>query len=192
VAVTTVQGQLSRPAAFTPMSIFPRQTTYASVAWPGIFLVAHVAFYGPMFLLAIFLWKQTCRHLHEAGTGVALAVLVGLVMSLNSQSRLVINIFPLMLPFVIKATETLGWGAPPYIFIVCSSVALSKIWFRINTGPFQGRLHEFPDQRFFMSHGPWIAPTMYALQGSLFLALGIVLYAICFGRSGSARHSVSS
>jgi hypothetical protein len=191
LAVATVQRQLSRPAAFAPTIVLLRQTAYASVARPGIFLVAHVAFYGPMFLVTIFLWKKTCRHLHEAGTGLALAVLLGLLLSLNSQSRYVINIFPLMLPFVIKATDTLGWGAAPYTLITCSSVALSKIWFTINTGPFQGRLYEFPDQGLFMTHGPWISPTMYALQGGCFLVLAAVLCRVCFSRSGLAGKSVS-
>jgi hypothetical protein len=180
LAVKALQSGLARPEPFWHLGILLTQTAYASVAWPGIFLVAHMAFYGPLFLLAIFLWKPTCRHLHEVGTGLTLAVFVGLLLSLNSQSRYVINIFPMLVPFVVKATETLRWRAAPYALIALVGLLLSKVWFTINTGPFQGRLHEFPDQGLFMTHGPWISPTMYVIQGGLFLALGIVLYAVCF------------
>ena len=33
----------------------------ATVAKPGVFLVTHCAYYGPMFLLGIFLWRPVCR-----------------------------------------------------------------------------------------------------------------------------------
>jgi hypothetical protein len=160
------------------VSVLLKQTVLTSVVEPAVFLVAHVAFFGPMFLLAMFLWKETCRHLHEAGVGVTLAVFLGLLLSLNSQSRFLINMFPLSLPFVVKAADSRRWGAAPYALMLLSSIALSKVWFTINTGPFQGRLHDFPDQGLFMTHGPWISPKMYAVQGALFLFLGAVMYAV--------------
>jgi hypothetical protein len=172
------QRALSVPAPFEPLSVVLRQTVFASVVEPAVFLVAHIAFFGPMFLLVMFLWKETCRHLHDAGMGVTLAVFLGLLLSLNSQSRFLINMFPLLLPFVVKAADARRWGAAPYALMLLSSVALSKVWFTINTGPFTGRLHEFPDQGLFMTHGPWISPKMYAVQGALFLVLGAVMYGV--------------
>ena len=187
LAVKTVQSRLSRHEPFWEVGILLAQTAYASVTWPGVFLVTHAAFYGPMFVLAMLLWKRTCHYLNEAGPGVTLAVFFGLLLSLNSQSRYVINIFPILLPFVVKATDDLRWRATPYALIAVLAVLMSKIWFTINTGPFTGRLREFPDQGFFMTHGPWISPTMYAVQGGLLLAIGIVLYRVCFPHSRRGR-----
>jgi len=188
IALRVAQDHLSRPAAFTPATLLMRQTAYTAVVRPGIFLVTHVAFYGPMFIIAIFTWKRTCHHLKAAGVGVTLATLFGLLLSLNSQSRFTISIIPLVLPFVIKAVDELNWRAPQYGLVTVSSVVLSKIWFRITTGPFHGNLREFPDQGFFMTHGPWISPPMYAIQGAAFAVMAAAIYVVCLaGRTSHIR-----
>jgi hypothetical protein len=163
------------------------QTAYATVAKPGVFLVTHVAYYGPMFLLAMFLWRPICRLLHQHGLGLTLAVAAGLVLSLNSQSRYVLTVWILLVPFIVKATEPLGWGLRQYGLIAGLAVLGSKVWMTMNTGPFRGNLLEFPDQYMFMSHGPWISTDMYFVQGIAFLAAAGFIYAVCFWKA--AAHS---
>jgi hypothetical protein len=155
------------------------QTAFAAVAKPGVFLVTHVAYYGPMVLLTMWLWRPVCRLLHQYGVGLALAVLAGLVLSLNSQSRFTINIFALLIPFVVKATDDLHWDLRQYAFFASLSVVFSKVWLTINRGPFHGNLLEFPDQLLFMSHGPWISTSMYLAQGAAIVVGGFLLYKVC-------------
>ena len=110
--------------------------------------------------------------------------------SLNSQSRFVLNVFPMLVPFIVKSVEDLGWRVRQYGLVALASLLVSKVWLTINTGPFTGNLLDFPDQYLFMSHGPWVSATTYAIQGALFLALGGLIYAVCFARArhGGAAH----
>jgi hypothetical protein len=114
--------------------------------------------------------------MQQAGPAITACALVGLLLSLNSQSRFFLNLYPLMVPFAIKAFEQLNWGRRQFGCFVMLSLLVSKVWFTINTEPFHGRLHEFPDQGLFMNHGPWISPTMYAVQGCAYAFLGLILY----------------
>jgi hypothetical protein len=158
-----------------------------------VFLVTHIAFYGVGFLLTLYFWRSACREMEQFGPGIVGCVLLALLLSLNSQSRFFINIFPLVLPFVVKAAESHLRRKQPLILLAGAAVLLSKVWFTINTAPFTGRLHEFPDQGLFMTHGPWISPSMYLAQGVGFLALAGLLYLSWFPRGGiesSARYGL--
>jgi len=155
------------------------QTAHATVTRPGVFLVTHCAYYGPMFLLAIFLWRPVCRLLHQHGTGLTLAVGAGLLLSLNSQSRFCLNVWVMLVPFVVKAADGLAWGPRQYGVFAGLSLLASKVWLTINTGPFTGNLLEFPDQYLFMSHGPWVSDAMYLAQGAAAMVMAALLYAVC-------------
>lgn len=151
-------------------------TGFFSVAKPGVFLVTHAAYYGPFFLLALLLWRPVCRLLHRQGVGLTLAVLLATLFSLNSQSRYFINVFVMVIPFIVQATESLRWRPLHYGLVAGLCVLCSKVWLKTNCGPFTGRLLEFPDQYLFMSHGPWISTPMYLAQGAAFLVVGYLLY----------------
>lgn len=172
--------QWSNRQQFMGMTDLLVLTGFATVAKPGVFLVTHFAYYGPFFLLMLFVWSPVCRHLHQQGLGLCLAVLLGLLLSLNSQSRYFLNIFVMVVPFLVKATEPLRWRPWQYVLLAGLCLFCSKCWLIINVEPFTGKLLEFPDQYMFMSHGPWIATSMYLVQGVVALVLGYVLCRICF------------
>ena len=156
------------------------QTAFTSVTRPGIFLVTHVAFYGPFLILAAFFWRTTCKEMQCGGPALPLCVLMALILSLNSQSRFFLNVYPILVPFAVVAIEKRGFGRVQLGCIAIISLLTSKIWLTINTGPFHGRLHEFPDQGLFLNHGPWISPEMYGLQGIAYAFLGLILYRVWF------------
>jgi hypothetical protein len=162
-------------------------TVLGTVAKPGIFFVAHVTFFGPVVLLAAFLWRPVCRLVNEHGTGLTLAVLGGFVLSLNGQSRYFTNLFPFLVPFVVKAVEPLGWRPAHHVLFAALALLSSKVWMTFNCGPFHGRLFEFPDQYLFMSIGQWMSDTTYVIQGAAILAGGAVLWAFVPLRTQSAR-----
>jgi hypothetical protein len=151
-------------------------TAQCAVAKPGVFLVTHAAYYGPLFLLAVLLWRPVCRLIRRQGLGLTLAVLLGLLLSLNSQSRYFINIFVMVIPFVVKATDGLGWGRVQCGLTAGLGLLFSKCWLPMNTAPYSGRLLEFPDQLMFMTHGPWISTATYVVQGLVILATAYLLY----------------
>jgi hypothetical protein len=154
-------------------------TAVTAVSVPGVFFVAHVVFYGPVILLALFLWRPTCQLIHEHGVGLTLNAALGLILSLCSESRGVINFFPLLVPFVIKATDSLPWRARHYGLVVLATLVSSRIWLTINQGPFIGEPLRFPDQLLFMCVGPWMSYGMYVAQGAITLLAGVLLYLAC-------------
>jgi hypothetical protein len=162
------------------------ETAHTAVTRPGVFLVTHCAYYGPAFLLALFLWRPVCRLLHHHGTGLALAAGAALLLSLNSQSRYCLNVWVMLVPFVVKAADGLGWGPRQYGLFAGLSLLASKVWLTINTGPFTGDLLAFPDQGMFMSHGPWISDAMYLAQGAAALVVAALLYAVCLRGTSTA------
>jgi hypothetical protein len=110
-----------------------------------------------------------------------------LLLSLNSQSRYCLNIWVMLVPFVVKAADGLGWGPRQYGLFAGLSLLASKVWLTTNTGPFTGNLLEFPDQYMFMSHGPWISDAMYFAQGAAALAAAALLYVVCLRPAAAAN-----
>jgi hypothetical protein len=180
-----VQARMARPNPGAPefYSLLALQTVYTSVKYPGVFLVTHISFFGPIVILAAFFWKDTCREMTHFGPAAPLCFLFTLPLTLNSQSRFFLNLIPLLVPFVIKALERHDWGPRQFVGFTAVALLVSKAWFTINTGPFTGRLHEFPDQGLFMNIGPWISGPMYVVQGMAFAFLGLVLYLSWFPRA---------
>ena len=175
-----LQAQWSNGHHFFGMSEMLGITALTAVTKPGVFLVTHAAYYGPFFLLAMFLWRPVCRLIHQQGVGLTLAVLLAFLLSLNSQSRYWINVFVMVIPFIVKATDDLHWRPAQYGLVVGLCILFSKFWLPMNGGPYTDRQFEFPDQLMFMTHGPWISHLMYAVQGAVILASAFVLYRYCF------------
>jgi hypothetical protein len=153
-------------------------TVFTAVAKPGVFYLAAVLFYGPLVLMALFAWRPMCRLIHREGPGVTGCALLGLLLSLCSEPRSLMNIVPLFVPFLAKAVDEQRW--PPVTSVVyCGmSLLLSKFWLTINTGPFTGYTFQFPDQGFWLSYGPWISPTLYYLQAAIVAGFVLVLYGV--------------
>jgi hypothetical protein len=180
-AVKVVQHYCSIPdPTATNLIGFMKQTAYNAVAKPGVFLVTHVAFYGPLILLALFLWKPISRLVNDQSPGLALALLMGLLLSLNSQSRFIVNLVAMLIPFIVKATDALAWDLRQYGFLGVLCLLGSKVWLTINPCEYTARYWEFPTQFLFMNQGPWISNAMYLVQGAAFLFAAGLIYVVCF------------
>lgn len=173
-----LQSGLSNSGASNhTMGMFARHTVYSSLVRPGVFFVALVAYYGPIVLLAMILWKSTCRHVQAAGPGVVLSLLFCLLLSLNSQSRFLMNLIPLLIPFVIKAADDLEWdrsrfGVFAVLTVVMSRCGVSRFMPDLTTAdPFS-----FPAQLAWMVAGPWMSAVSYFIQASLCIVVTGILY----------------
>jgi hypothetical protein len=145
-----------------------------SILQPGIFLVSHVVYWGPFFILAVLLWKPVCRIIHGHGLGITLWMVLGLIESLDSESRHLMIVFPLLIPFVVKVLEGFSWNKQKILYLMIISLLSSKFWLQI--GEIGGRHREFPTQYLYMSHGPWMSDTMYIAQGAIVAVLFFILY----------------
>lgn len=159
-----------------PTRLFFVTTLLESVTKPLIFMVAHPIYYGPLLILTFLLWKPICRHIHQYGIGLIIVMIVGVVLSINPESRRHIPLLPFFVAFTVKDAEALRWNATRSWLLVGLSLFFSKIWLPINRRPLEGNPLDFPWQRYFMNHGPWMSNQMYLIQGGIVLLTTLMFY----------------
>lgn len=162
--------------ALTPL-LFLKVVTIRSVAYPFIFLVSYIIYYGPVACLIIFFWRDIIRNLKER-TDMGLFVVVALysLLFINTEARQISNFIPII---VIGVSQILNRKIIPPSFIfsfVVLGLLLSRFWLPLShgwasllTNQPQVTL-EFPMQWFFMSQAPWMSNTMYVI----FLTVSLV------------------
>jgi hypothetical protein len=155
-------------------SIFVR-----SITLPGIFLVAHAVYYGPMFLLYLVLWKDISQDVRQLGYGYLLIAAFTMVLSLNSESRHWLHAYPFLAVLGLRAIQRRGLERKLWPALVFGTLAASKTWFHINAPLMYGPYTQFPGQRLFMNKGPWMSADMYLVQGLVALAFLALLVRLC-------------
>jgi hypothetical protein len=165
----------SRPSP-VPLTSVVAQTALSAVTKPGIFYLAHAVFYGPIIILALFWFDDVCRRIHRFGLGLTLCVLLGLSLALESESRRIVSFFPLLVPFVVKITDSMNWGSYQYWLFALIAIATSKVWLPIGGAPLYIDPARYPDQLYYMNHGQWMSVEMYVVQGAALVAIGVLLY----------------
>lgn len=149
-----------------------------SIMYPAVSYVADAVYFGPIVLLTILLWPRVCQSLHTYGVGMLLSVGIGLLLALSSESRIQNELVGLIIPFSVKAIDTLDWGSPQYWLFGSVSLLASKVWLTI------GSVANGNQDLYFMSLGPWMTAQTYETQGALALVCTYVLYQACVrGRS---------
>jgi hypothetical protein len=175
-AIKWLQGSLANGPSLRSFSEELYLIASANLAKPAIFYVAHVMFFGPIIILALFFWKSASKIMHQHGLGLTLCLAFGLLLSLNSQSRQLISFFPLLVTFVVKGIDDISWR-PYHLFLFASvSVVLSKVWLLISGAPIDLDETKFSEQLFYMNVGPWMSDYMYSIQGTAVLIAGVLLY----------------
>jgi hypothetical protein len=164
---------------------FPRSRTddaiRAWVSWvgssyhlPGIFLVAHVVWFGPIVVLALFCWKSVLRHMGEYGFGLLLVCVLGLMMSLNSESHQGITFLPMVVTFTVLAADLANWTSRRLAVFAILSLLWSKVWLTI--GPVRSPGAPGALNLYFMNAGPWMTHVEYVFQLGLVLLLAGLLW----------------
>jgi hypothetical protein len=169
--------RLAAPNLSAPVTLrmaFDR-AVYTSVIKPAGFVVAHVAFFGPAFLLAMFLWTPVSRSMRRSGPGVAFALLSGTPLVLNSESRQLFPQFALAAPFVIKAVSELNWSRRTLIALCAVTIGSSRIWLTLhptskNATTIDGIMGTV---------GPWMSTQTYVAYGVCVAALAVWLGWLC-------------
>jgi hypothetical protein len=157
------------------LEFYYAQLIFGAIIRPLQFLVAHVVLFGPVIVFIVLRWKQICERVHTMGPGLVLFMLTLLLQAITSQGR---QLIPYM-PFVVGLTA-LVWkdDLPRLKLTVFAALCFlySKIWFPISAVKLQGNPREWPLQRFFMNHGPWMNVTMYVVQGAFVLLTFLFIY----------------
>jgi hypothetical protein len=152
----------------------------SAIANPLTFLVSHVVYAGPVLLVLLYFIRPFMEEINNYGVGLHVLILGYVFLSIHSETRLFINAWPFFVAFLCKSLEKIKLPASFYISILLFALALSKFWYRIEVENFSKNYLDFPEQRYFMSIGPWMSDAMYLLQGSIILLISFWLYWLYF------------
>jgi hypothetical protein len=160
---------LARTKNYYPAHEFLKGIIVLSVIQPATFFVCHVLYFGPVLIFLFFLWKPFCRVVQEHGVGLVLCLLMTGLLSLHNESRLLMNFYPIAVPFLVKCLDELPWSWSEVAFIFILSFLFSKIWLPIHSPDWNSLFPGQLEQLYYMNFGPWMSHMMYAVQGMVVL-----------------------
>lgn len=180
MALRVLTKTISRPTGdiTNEMHILVDCIAYA-VNKPGISLLAHVVYFGPLVIVVVYLWPAICRAALKLGPSMVAALSVATLLSLHSESRLLTTPFPLFIAATMVALKDIALPRGFIALCVCGGVALSKAWFSMG-GQTPWNPLDYPDLLYWINQGPWMPNIMYVVQGVLvalaFVIFGVVLH----------------
>jgi hypothetical protein len=136
---------------------------WTSVTAPLTFLVAHATYLGPVVLVLLVGWRPIARALGEAGPGPTLCAALAVAVALDSESRHLVNLAPILVAFVAKVVDGQRPGGRAVAAFAVLSILWSKVWLVIGT----------ERTLFFMNQGPWMSREQYAIQGGILVLLAL-------------------
>jgi len=153
---------------------------WSCIALPLVFVVAHVWYFGPVFLLYILRWRDVVTAIKSLGTGLALVAVLQFILLLDSESRREIVLLPFVGLFLVKAINLRRFRPPFYWMLVFLSLAFSRVWLPLKIdAPWTGPDFDpfaFPWQWFFMNLGPWLIDRVYVIGTAILLVAMIVIW----------------
>jgi len=109
VTVNYLAGHvLARPSHADEL-YFLQRLVFSSGSWPLKFIIAHVAFFGPVILLMIIFWKRLSAAIIEAGVGLTAVFTLALFHGIDSESRHLIEYYVFIIALTAKACHAMDW-----------------------------------------------------------------------------------
>lgn len=177
LSLTLIAGAWAKPSPFT-LPYFASHSIAYGLAHPAVFVVAHVIYFGPVFLLALFFWKTLKQQVIQLPLPLFWSMMLILSMLIRSESRTMIAGLPFIIHAVAMALKDLKWQWWQQVAIVVVSLAMSKCWFTINNGEMTAALLEFPMQRYMMHIGPWMSTTGYLINLTVVVVSGLLIWVV--------------
>jgi len=181
---------IANPGAVNRLNLaeFVSNVATGAIQRPLQFVAAHTLYFGPGIFLLFALRRQVTIVLQSHGVGLTLLAIIAALQFLNSESRQMINLLPLIALIVAQAVEIIHADYKFLTMFVCSSLVLSKFWLTINpvpsdlpSGAFSyfpmiGDSQLFPAQKYFMNFGPWMSTQMLLIQSAVVVLLCLGIY----------------
>ncbi len=173
-------------ARFGPRAYFVNVGFCAST-FPFVALVGHATYLGPAVALIAVCYSRYCHEVRKLGLGAVLALALAICQSVNSETRQILNVWPIFVaPCAIMAGQ-LNFTKSFTIYFLIVSFICSLFWLRFNVFapadptsyamfPCVGNLQSFPAQIYFMNLAPWMSNIAYLMHGVLFCVLGLWLW----------------
>jgi hypothetical protein len=167
IFLSIIQKNISgADTSLSPKDFFER-TILLSVTMPVIFFVSHVVYFGPSMIIFFVHFKNIARIIRRFGLGMVILFLTNIFFLLFSESRIFINLFPIIIYFLIlyiNQAKLLLFDELGFFAMIALSFIFSKFWLHIGLN----------QNRYFMNIGPWMNEREYLIQGLLVLLLFII------------------
>jgi hypothetical protein len=174
VAIEALQARLAPAPSHYPATELLRMIAYTSIQKPAAFLVAHVAFLGPVLLLLVMRGRAVMALARRSGPGLVVVAGLGAVLFLNSESRHLWNVAAMFIPFAVKLLDELSWTPRQFVGLSILTLASSNVWLTYEDPIWPDAL-QLPGQLFFMTNGPWMDFGPYVVQGVIVAGFGLWL-----------------
>jgi hypothetical protein len=136
--------------------------TLAAIRGPLWGLVHHVVYFGPIVLVAAMRWRRIAAVAAAWGPAATLGLAMTLAFAAGSNSRQWNHLLPLLVAATIAASHE-RWTARRAAVFVVIALPWSKLWLRIGYDKHHN-WQLFPDQWYFMNHGPYATDWMYLVH----------------------------
>ncbi|MBL0220892.1 MAG: hypothetical protein IPQ07_44355 [Myxococcales bacterium] len=146
----------------------------SAVLGPLWSLVHQVTYFGPIVIVAIGGWTRIAGTAARWGPGAVLGLTMMVFSSVSSDARHLLHMVPLLT--VLAVASTASWWTPGRAVVLAGvSLAWSKLWLRIGYTTIHNSL-SWPDQRFFMQHGPWATDSTFLAHLAAGIATALLLW----------------
>ncbi len=179
IAIKIVLHELKGADTVLGIKLYFRNTFLRSCTDPLTFLVSNIQYFGILFILWLLYFKSTLRQVQSHGPGAVIIMAMILIFSINSESRQITYIIPILCYFLMPKIGALNLSKMQVLALLGCNLLLSKAWLPLNHGENRDILTAFPDQWYFMNMGPWMSHSSYwifaATAGVVFCFVWILL-----------------
>jgi hypothetical protein len=177
LAAVTVAGQLTKPSPFNLLYFALHSVAYGLVH-PGVSILAHVVYLGPMFLFLVIYWGRVKHFLGQLPLPLFWCVMFCFMLMVRSESRTLIAGWPFIIYTVVMALKDLPVSRWQQGTMLVIALLLSKAWWPINQGDMSGDFLAFPMQRYYMHIGPWMSHEGYLINLAVVLCGAVAMLAV--------------
>lgn len=153
----------------------------SSIKAPGLFLIAHFVFFGPVIVLAIAHWQAACAVAQRLGPGFLAATLLTVVLALGAESR---QLMPHIAFVTVAVVAAVGVPRRPLLAIAAFalvSVGLSRIWVVMDLEKlvFSADAYlAYPWQSYFGAIGYWMRFDLYLIHMAAMFGTGLLFASV--------------
>ena len=180
--------------------------TFGALQRPAQFIFCHIIYYGLPVLLLLLFWRRALNAVNRLGLGSGVILVVVLIQAVNSETRQMANVLPLLALLAALLADELR--PRPIVVALTAFVTfiISKGWLPFNRfspmygqpddifpmfGFERGNFLEWPQQVYFMNFGPWTATRYLALQAGILLVVAALLYWWWQPSKDAAKHKIA-
>ncbi|MGZ3932523.1 MAG: hypothetical protein ACXVP0_14610 [Bacteroidia bacterium] len=137
---------------------------------PFCFLVGHAAYFGPLFTVCIFKWRQICTLVHRYGWALFFIMLQFVFFMLDSETRHILNYMPFIALLLVETFD----NKIQRNFLIAGLVVsflFSKAWISLLHFP-----TDSPTENYNLNFGCYLSDAAYLIQLFIFTLICIAFY----------------